>query len=128
MKATLAVGALVVGCVVSAMIGAAATRHFGTSSYSISYADFVSIMLTSISVLLAALTVFLALVAVVGWNAFNDGVRKRTEDFLQVGFREGGSLQKMLVSRVDSAMFEGVRTVNVDAQADDTLEEDGKNG
>ena len=38
--------------VFSAVLGSVLSTHFGTSSYTISYADFVSIMLTALGVMM----------------------------------------------------------------------------
>lgn len=103
---------VVVLCLLSAVVGAALTRNFGTSNYTISYADFVSIMLTAISLLMTLLAFFIAFLGVVGWNAISKGVVTRVEAFLEHGFKEGNPLQAMLRERVEAAMFAGIDEID----------------
>jgi hypothetical protein len=98
-------------CTISGVVGGALSHHFGTSSYSISYADFISVMLTAVSVLLTALTIFLAVIGVLGWAAISNGVRNRTEAFLDEGFKEGNPLYKMVETRVAAIVYEGIERI-----------------
>ena len=112
-------------CLVSGIVGGALNRNFGTSSYTLSYADFVSIMLTAVSLLITVLAVFLAVAGFVGWTTIEQKVHAKTEDFLAKGFAKGGRLDGMVYERVTAAirskteelMFEGVERVDVDAAA-----------
>jgi hypothetical protein len=112
LQAALAIGGIVLLCLIAGAVGGALTRHFGTSSYTLSYADFVSVMLTAISLLLTLLAMFFAVLGVIGWNAISAGVRQRTKDFLEEGFREGNALHQMLRKRVDETMYEGVAALS----------------
>jgi uncharacterized membrane protein len=105
-------GVIALLCLVSGIIGGALTRNFGTSSYTLSYADFISIMLTAISLLMTLLAIFFGVLGVIGWNAISGGVRQRTKDFLEDGFKEGNALHDMLRRRVEEAMYEGVEAMN----------------
>jgi uncharacterized membrane protein len=98
-------------CVLCAVAGASMSRHFGTSSYTISYADFISVMLSAISVLLTALTIFLAVLGVLGWAAIAKGVRSRTEEFLNEGFREGEALYLLVESQIATQVYRGVGAI-----------------
>ena len=113
-------------CLVSGIVGGALNRNFGTSSYTLSYADFISIMLTAVSLLITVLAVFLAVAGFVGWTTIEQKVHAKTEDFLASGFAKGGRLDSMVYERVTAAirskteelMFEGVERVeDVDATA-----------
>ncbi len=52
LSSLLRIAGIVALCVFSGVIGGALTRDFGASSYTLSYADFISIMLTAISLLM----------------------------------------------------------------------------
>jgi hypothetical protein len=124
-------GSVVGLCLVSGIVGGALNRNFGISSYTLAYADFVSIMLTAVSLLITVLAVFLAVAGFVGWTTIEQKVHAKTEDFLAKGFERGGRLDSMVVERVTTAirskteelMFEGVERVDIDAIADGEGEE-----
>jgi hypothetical protein len=107
-------------CLISGIVGGALNRNFGTSSYTLSYADFVSIMLTAVSLLITVLAVFLAIAGVIGWNSIEQRVHTKTEDFLSRGFEKGGHLDRMVYRRVkdvvesktEEYMFDGVQEIN----------------
>lgn len=84
------------------------TRHFGTSEYTLSYADFISVMLTAVSLLMTLLAFFIAGLAYIGWQSVNTKVASEVNSFLRRGFEDGQPLHKMLVEQKDKAMFEGV--------------------
>jgi hypothetical protein len=95
-------------CAISGVVGGALSRNFGSSNYTISYADFIAVMLTAVSVLLVALTIFLAVLGLLGWAAISNGVQTKTEAFLTDGFKEGNPLHKLVESRVAAFVYEGV--------------------
>ena len=99
---------IIVLCLISGVVGASFSRNFGTSHYSISYADFISVMLTAISVLMTVLAIFLGVFGVIGWNAIQNRVHQRTEEFLTEGFKEGRPLYQMLESRATDIIYEGI--------------------
>lgn len=113
-------------CLISGVIGGALSRNFGTSSYTLSYADFISIMLTAISLLMTLLAIFLAVAGFVGWNTIEQKVHSKTEDFLAKGFEKGGRLDGMVYERVtatirsktEELMFEGIEKVDSDPEID----------
>ena len=122
-RSRLLMAAGVVGlCLISGIVGGALNRNFGTSSYTLSYADFVSIMLTAISLLITVLAVFLAIAGVIGWNSIEQKVHTKTEDFLSKGFEKGGQLDRMVYRRVrdvverksEEYMFDGVQEIDVE--------------
>ena len=118
-------------CLVSGVVGGALTRNFGTSSYTLSYADFVSILLTAISVLVTVLAVILAVAGFVGWTTIEQKVHGKTEDFLAKGFDKGGRLDRVVVEMIErkteEIMFRGVQPVGEDdlKSSEDNKDEDG---
>lgn len=93
-------------CFLSGLIGSTFSRHMGSSSYTLSYADFVSIMLTAISLLMTVLAIFLAVAGFVGWTTIEQKVHFKTEEYLSDGFEEKGRLLEMLNSRLGQAANE----------------------
>ncbi|KRB79871.1 hypothetical protein ASE00_19435 [Sphingomonas sp. Root710] len=109
----LKVAGVVLLCLLSGVVGGGLTRHFGTSSYTLSYADFISIMLTAVSLLMTVLAIFLAVFGFVGWTTIEQKVHSKTEDFLTTGFEGDGRLMEMLNERMTTA---------ADAKADEIME------
>jgi len=110
-------------CLVAGLVGGALSRNFGTSSYSISYADFISVLLTAISLIMTLLAFFIAILAYIGWNSISGKVASEVKSFLADGFREGQPLHRMLVEQKDKAMFEGVMEIDTNFQDDAAAEE-----
>lgn len=52
----------------------------------ISSADFISIILTALGVILAALAIFIGGIAVIGWATFEEKLRQNSDDFLKRRF------------------------------------------
>lgn len=61
----------------------------------ISYADFIVIMLTAVSVLMTLLAFIVAILAYVGWNSIESKTKKTAEDYLDKGFEDGNELHQM---------------------------------
>lgn len=126
----LRIAGVVTLCLLSGLVGGALTRNFGTSSYTLSYADFISIMLTAVSLLMTVLAIFLAVFGFIGWNSIEQKVHSKTEDFLGKGFESGGRLDRMVQKRViqvienktEEIMFSGIQEV------DEADLRDGENG
>lgn len=118
--------ATVLLCVLSGVIGGALSRNFGTSAYTISYADFIAVLLTAVSVLLTLLGLILAVLAFVGWRSITGTVESRTEAFLDEGFREGNPLHELVIKRTQEIMFRGITNIDATNEADDTGEESGR--
>ena len=127
------IAGVVLLCLASGVVGGALTRHFGTAEYTLSYADFVSVMLTAVSLLMTVLAIFLAVAGFVGWTTIEQKVHAKTEDFLADGFARGGRLDRMVYERVTSAirdkteelMFEGVERVELNTNDDGNGPEGG---
>lgn len=109
---------LVLLCLSAGLAGGAFSRNFGESSYTISYADFISVILTAISLLMTLLAFFIAILAYIGWNSISGKVALDVKSYLSDGFREGQPLHRMLVEYKDKAMFEGVLEIDQDFEAD----------
>lgn len=112
------VAAIAALCLVSGVIGGSLTRQFGTSSYTLSYADFVSVMLTAVSLLMTVLAIFLAVLGFLGWTTIEQKVHGKTEEFLTDGFEKGGRLERMVLDVIETnsleIMFRGVQPVGED--------------
>lgn len=110
-------------CLVSGVVGGALTRNFGTSNYTLSYADFVSIMLTAVSLLMTVLAIFLAVLGFVGWTTIEQKVHSKTEDFLAKGFEKGERLDLVVVEQIErkteEIMFKGIQRVGEDDLSED---------
>ena len=108
-------------CVFSGVIGAALSRHFGESTYKLSYVDFISVMLSAVSVLMTTLAIFLAVLGVIGWNSIQNRVQDKTNSFLYDEFKEGRSLHTMMVRKIDEYMYKGIMP-----QVSDLNDEEGQ--
>lgn len=102
---------LVFACVASGLVGAALSTNLSVATYSVTYTDFISILLTAIAVILTALAIFLAVLGVIGWRAISTTVEKRAVSFLEDGFEEGNSLHIMMNKEAASAMYRAVQPV-----------------
>lgn len=110
--------------VVAAAIGTFFNANVGREAASISYTDFISILLSAIALLITLLALFLGILGVIGWTAISDRVADRTEAFLEDGFRDGHDLHKLLEDKVKEVMYEGVSQVDGNAEDEDVEEED----
>ncbi|MDX2274352.1 MAG: hypothetical protein NW206_02790 [Hyphomonadaceae bacterium] len=109
--AHLAIGAgMIVATVAAGFVGAIASLRFSGASYTLSYADFVSIMLAAISLLLTLLAFFIAILALVGWNSLSSRVKEASDEFLKDGFSDGATLHKLLKENSASALIEYLKT------------------
>lgn len=112
---------------ITGLVGGSLTQHFGTSSYTISYADFIAVLLTAISVLLTVLGLILAILAFIGWQSITSTVENRTKKFLDDGFEEGNPLHELVIARATEIMFRGIQDVDASNEADDA-DESGESG
>lgn len=116
-------GLILALCLASGVIGGALSQNFGESSYKLSYADFISIMLTAVSLLMTLLAFFIAGLAYIGWNSISSKVGSEVLAYLDRGFREGEPLHKILVENKNAVMFEGVRKVDTEFNRDADAEQ-----
>ncbi|WP_152485837.1 hypothetical protein [Euryhalocaulis caribicus] len=99
---------LVALSLISGLVGSFISKTYISSSPNISYTDFISLMLTAISVLMTILAIFLGALGIIGWNAISSKVRSKTDEFLSDGFEEGNHLHDILRRRATEIMYEGV--------------------
>lgn len=115
-------GFLVIGAIIAGIVGATASRHLGTSAYTISFADFVAILLSAVTLLMTLLGFILAVLAYVGWRELNERIDNkvvgRATEFLEEGFREDGPLHKMFHVNAKRASYSGVDPI-LDNEDDD---------
>jgi hypothetical protein len=93
--------------------------------FEISPVEFVTLILTSISVLLALLTIFLGVFAVIGWRSINDGVRDHSMTFLSDELKEGKPMFALVKNAVVKAMYQGVQRAEEEQPFDDRADSDG---
>lgn len=105
--------------VLSGAFGAAFASHFGTSSMSISYVDFISIVLSALGVILMAVTLFVAILAVIGWTSIETKLRAHSIEFIGSELRDDKPLAQMVKKAVRDAVYEGVAPAEEDGPADD---------
>ena len=108
-------------CLFSGLVGGVLTRHVGPREHTISYADFISILLTAISLLMTVLAIFLAVAGFVGWTTIEQKVQGKTDDFLAAGFGKGGRFDRIIIEtierRTEEIMFEGVQSLGDEMSA-----------
>lgn len=103
----------------SGLIGAALASKFGTSSETISYIDFVSILLTCLGVMMTALTLFIGALAIIGWTSIETKLRTHSIEFIGSELDEEKPLGRMVRKAVRDAVYEGVSATPEDEDSDD---------
>lgn len=73
------------------------------------YADFVSIMLTGVSLILAALGFVVAILAIIGWNSIGERVSSLAQTFLKESMSEGGELHNLVKSEAQSSIYQNMQ-------------------
>lgn len=111
---------LIALCCLAGAIGAFVTRRVGATNEVIPYADFITIMLTAVSVLLTALAIFLAVLGAIGWNSVRSNISDRASKFLEEGFREGNTLHNIVKQKTIEVMYQGVSPIMRDESRGDT--------
>jgi hypothetical protein len=96
--------------------------------FEISPVEFVTLILTSISVLLALLTIFLGVFAIIGWRSINDGVRDHSMTFLSDELKEGKPMFALVKAAAMQAMYEGIQRADEEQLFDDRAVSDGAGG
>jgi hypothetical protein len=93
--------------------------------FKITPVEFVTTILAALSVLLALLTIFLGVFAVIGWRSINDGVRDHSLTYLSGELQEGRPMFNLIRNAVVNAVYEGVQRVDEEEQFED---ENGNEG
>jgi len=101
-------------CLLAGVVGSGLTRNFGNSNYTLSYADFISVLLTAISLIMTLLAFFIAILAYIGWNSISGKVASEVSKFLADGFQDGQPLHKMLFDETNRARYAGVYKVDTE--------------
>jgi len=111
---------LIVACLISAGIGGGVSKTWGASQYTISYSDFVSIMLTAISLLMTVLAIFLAVLGFIGWTSIEQRVHSKTEDYLaKLNDSIMEKAEEAIREKTNAIMYEGVGAVEEEQEEDD---------
>jgi hypothetical protein len=76
-------------------------------SNSLTYGDFISLMLTSLGVMLAVLTIFLAVLAILGWASFKSLIEDAIQNYLKDRFGSDGDADPL--SKDDRKLLEDLR-------------------
>jgi hypothetical protein len=128
-RAFLIIAALVIFGLLAGAIGGA-LRPSGSlsapaSDYTtITYPDFIVIMLTAVSVMLTILAFIVAVAAFVGWTTLNTQVNDRVDRYLREEFTPGKSLHELFFRRRDEAPLQGVTAFNESFTTDSDAEHD----
>lgn len=69
---------------------------------SVSEAEFVSIILSALGVMLTAVTVFLGALAIIGWSTFETRVQKSAEAFMKMRFGDEDPDYQAFITRVEA--------------------------
>jgi hypothetical protein len=77
----------------------------------ISSVDLVTIILTALGVMLAILTIFLAVFGFIGWTAINERLREHSMSYFTNELQEGKPSYELLRSVVRSVVYEGISPV-----------------
>jgi hypothetical protein len=78
----------------------------------ISYSDFISIMLTGVSIILAVLGFVIAILAFVGWNTIGERVNGLAISFLQDAIKEDGKLYNLVKDEAKNIIYRGIDPID----------------
>jgi hypothetical protein len=120
-KLGLGVLALVLLCTyVGAVSGAISpgTSQIRNGTAEISYADFISIMLTAVSLLVTVLAFVLAALAYIGWNSISAKVSDEVRANFERGFEPGGKLHKMFAEEKNKIPYKGTEQIDEQLEVD----------
>ena len=108
------------------------------AQYKIEYTDFVSLMLTAVSIILAALGFVVALLAVIGWNSIGSRVSTIAKELFHHSIEDGelraivkkslerdGELYKLVQNEAKEIIYRSVEPINFDQVEDDRVEDKG---
>lgn len=113
-----AVVAILIMCAFSGAIGSAIAPDGSKDTYNISYADFVVIMLTAVSVMVTVLALIVGVAAYIGWNSIQGKVKAEVKSYLKVGFKPGKPLHELFVEEKYKASVSGVQPLGENFDAD----------
>lgn len=116
-------GGIAIASGVSSLSPYTLTNGEASSTTSLEYKDFVSIMLTAVSIILAALGFVVALLAVIGWNSIGDRVSSLAKTYLQDAMKEGGTLHDLVKAEAKEIIYRGVEPVDTDFDEEQETED-----
>jgi hypothetical protein len=117
-------GACAYGIVHAAASLSPFTVGSGGANSQIDYSDFVSIMLTGVSLIVAALGFVVAILAFIGWNSIGDRVSSLAATFLKEAMKENGELYNLVKSEAKAIIYRGVEPI--DSEFEEIEKDEGK--
>ena len=78
----------------------------------LSYADFLTVIFTAVTLILSMLAIMLGLLAFVGWQGFQSNVHRLTTKIIQDGFQESGEFREVLKEEVDAIATSGISPIS----------------
>lgn len=114
----LAVIAVLVLCAFAGAIGSAIGGDGAKATYRISYADFVVIMLTAVSVMVTVLALIVGVAAYIGWRSIQGRVKSEVRLYLKSGFKPGKPLHELFVEEKYKASVPGIQPLGNNFEAD----------
>ena len=92
------------------------------ATVNISYVDFVSIMMTAVSLILAALGFVIAILAFIGWNSIGAKVSTSAKEFLKESVKDGGELHNLVRAEAKEIIYRGIEPVDTDFEEEEGSE------
>ena len=114
--------AITLAVAIGAAVGGSANVQWN-NAMNISTVEFVTIVLSALSVILAILTIFLGIFAFIGWRSINEGVRDHSLTYLNEELQEGRPMFNLIRNAVVTAMYEGVQRAEEDEDFQDEADE-----
>ncbi|WP_264213224.1 hypothetical protein [Leisingera thetidis] len=106
------------------IVGKAVSPHLDTHSVTVSYIDMISLMLTGVTVILAALGFVVAVLAIVGWKSISSIAAASAQEVVKNSLLSGGELDLAVRKEVrDIFKYHGIEAV--DTEFDENGEENG---
>lgn len=81
------------------------------SSVSMSYADFLSITLTALGLMITVLGIFVAAVGVIGWSTLENKLKSHSVDYFTKQLEKDGDLRKEIEQLILGVSYAGVEKV-----------------
>lgn len=81
------------------------------------YSDFISIILTALGVMLTALTIFLGVLAVVGWTSIESKLRDHSISYFKDQLSSEGPLRAELEELFTEIAYEGIESYKTQQQS-----------
>lgn len=113
-----AIVAILVMCAFAGAIGSSIAPDASKDTYNISYADFVVIMLTAVSVMVTVLALIVGVAAYIGWNSIQGKVKSEVRSYLKTGFKPGKPLHNLFMDEKYKASVPGIQPLGESFDAD----------